>query len=162
MLLREHDAPHRVVPIFVGGPEAAAIAVAVTGQVAPRPLTHDLMASLVRSLDGHLDAVEVTGLADGAYQAQLRLRGANGLSQQLDTRPSDAIALAVRLGAPLFMSDELLDEVGSVPSSDEDGATTVAAVVFDDADIDDAVEQFRGFLDDVDPDDFDARTDDAG
>ena len=67
VLLREQDAPHRVLPIFVGGPEAAAIALALSGQFAPRPSTHDVMAALVESLDAEVERIEVTGLRDGAF-----------------------------------------------------------------------------------------------
>jgi bifunctional DNase/RNase len=142
VLLREHDTPHRVLPIFVGGPEAASIAIALSGQASPRPLTHDVMASLVQSLDAHVDAVEVTDLHDGAFLAAISVSGPGG-GHRLDTRPSDAIALAVRLGAPLFVSDEVLDEAGAViPEAPDDEA------------IDEAVAEFREFLDELDPASF--------
>jgi bifunctional DNase/RNase len=147
VVLREDDAPHRLLPILLGAPEAAAIALAVTGQAPPRPLTHDLMAALVRSLDGHLDAVEVTELREGSFLASLAVHGPGG-EQRLDTRPSDAIALAVRLGAPLFVADEVLDEAGSVPVEDGD------ATALDEATIDRTVDEFRAFLDDIDPSQF--------
>jgi len=138
VLLREHDAPHRVLPIFVGGPEAAAIATALSGQLPPRPLTHDVMAALVETLDGHIDAVEVTDLRDGAFLAELAVSGPDG-GRRLDTRPSDGIALAVRLGTPLFVSEAVLDEAG-----------TVLAEAPDEEAIDQAVAEFRSFLDDLD------------
>jgi bifunctional DNase/RNase len=147
VVLREDDAPHRLLPIFVGGPEAAAIAVAMSGQPSPRPLTHDLMAALVTSLDGQLDSVEVTELREGSYLATLSMHGPAG-EQRLDTRPSDAIALAVRLGAPLYVADEVLDEAGTLPPTEGDEA------VMDDASIDQTVEEFRAFLDDIDPSQF--------
>jgi uncharacterized protein len=146
VVLREDDAPHRLLPIFIGGPEAAAIALAVTGQASPRPLTHDLMAALVQSLDGHLNSVEVTELREGSYLASLSVHGPAG-EQRLDTRPSDAIALAVRLGAPLFVADEVLDEAGTLPAGEGE-------VVMDDATIDQTVDEFRTFLDDIDPSQF--------
>ncbi len=142
VLLREQDEPHRVLPIFVGGPEAASIALAASGQVAPRPLTHDLMATLIQRLDGHVDAVEVTSLAGGTFFATLAVQGPAG-EQRLDTRPSDAIALAVRLGTPLFVSEAVLDAAAATPSP-----------VVDEAGIDAAVAQFRSFLDHVDPAQF--------
>jgi bifunctional DNase/RNase len=147
VVLREDDAPHRLLPIFIGGPEAASIALAVTGQASPRPLTHDLMAALMQSLDGHLNSVEVTELRDGSYLAILSVYGPAG-EQRLDTRPSDAIALAVRLGAPLFVADEVLDEAGTLPA-DEGGDA-----ILDDATIDQTVDEFRAFLDDIDPSQF--------
>jgi bifunctional DNase/RNase len=139
VLLREHDEPHRVLPIFVGSPEAASIALALSGEAAPRPLTHDVMAALVTSVDAHVEAVEVTDLRDGAFLAELAISGPTG-AMRLDTRPSDAIALAVRLGAPLFVSDAVLEEAGTlfVDDLDEEG-------------IDDEVAEFRALLDDLDP-----------
>lgn len=144
VLLREHDAPHRVLPIFVGGPEAAAIATALSGQVPPRPLTHDVMAALVETLDGHIEAVEVTDLRDGAFLAELAVSGPDG-GRRLDTRPSDGIALAVRLGTPLFVSEAVLDEAG-----------TVLAEAPDEEAIDQTVAEFRSVLDDLDASDFGA------
>jgi bifunctional DNase/RNase len=143
VLLREHDAPHRVLPISVGGHEAAAIAFALSGTVPPRPLTHDLMAALVRSLDAQVDALEVTELRDdGAFLAELAVSGSSG-GHRLDTRPSDGIALALRLGVPVFASEAVLDAAGTILSEAPDEAA-----------IDDAVAEFRSLLDDLDPSDF--------
>lgn len=142
VLLREQDAPHRVLPIFVGGSEAAAIALALSGQFPARPSPHDVMAALVESLDAEVERVEVTELRDGAFLAELTVKGPSG-GRRFDTRPSDAIALAVRLHAPLFVSDAVLDEAGTVLQEAPDEET-----------IDDEVSQFSSFLDDVDPADF--------
>lgn len=139
VLLREHDEPHRVLPILVGGPEAASIALALSGKAAPRPLTHDVMAALVTSVDAHVDSVEVTGLRDGAFLAELAISGPTG-GMRLDTRPSDAIALAVRLGAPLFVSDAVLEEAG-----------TLFVDELDEEAINDEVAEFRDLLDELDP-----------
>ncbi len=145
VVLREHDEPHRMLPIFIGGLEATAIALAVSGEDAPRPLTYDLMATLVRTLDGHVDAAEVTELRDGSFIARLAMHGPAG-EQFVDTRPSDAIALALRLGAPLFVSEAVLDEAGTLPIVDENS--------IDEETIDETVEEFRSFLDEVDPSAF--------
>jgi bifunctional DNase/RNase len=142
VVLREQDEPHRLLTLFIGVPEAAAIAFGVSGETPPRPLTHDLTAALVESLGGHLDAVEVTELRDGSYVAALAVRGPAG-EHRLDTRPSDGIALAVRLGAPMFVAEAVLDEAGTLPEAEID----------EDA-IDAAVDEFRSFLDDVDPAEF--------
>jgi uncharacterized protein len=151
VLLREHDAPHRVLPIFVGGSEAAAIAVALSGQSPPRPLTHDVMATLVERLGGHAQAVEVTELRDGAFLAELSISSASG-DQRLDLRPSDGIALAVRMGIPVFVSDLVLDEAGAVVPDTDDVPT--------EDEIDEAVAEFRQLLDDLDAADFDTPTGD--
>jgi bifunctional DNase/RNase len=144
LVLREHDEPNRLLPIIVGGAEAASIALAAQGQALPRPMTHDLMASLVELFDGHLDAVEVVDFQDGAFIANLAVSGPTG-DLRLDTRPSDGIALAVRLHAPLYVSEHVLDEAGTYPEGEP---------VLDDAEIDAEVDQFRDFLDQLAPEDF--------
>ncbi len=142
VVLREHDTPHRLLSIVIGGAEAASIAIAASGQSVPRPLSHDLMAALVESLEGHLDAVEVTDLRDGTFFANLALTGPVG-EHRLDTRPSDAIALAVRLHAPLYVSEHVLDEVGAIPNPG-----------LDDEAIEAEVSDFHDFLAELDPADF--------
>jgi bifunctional DNase/RNase len=141
VVLRETDEPHRVLPIFVGGTEAAAIGLALAGQAPPRPLTYDLMATLMESLDAHVERVEVTELRDGAFVAELAVSGPAG-GRRLDTRPSDAIALALRVHAPLFVSDAVLDEAATVlPEVPEP---------LDQESIDEEVAAFRTQLDDLD------------
>ncbi|HEX6419682.1 MAG TPA: bifunctional nuclease family protein [Acidimicrobiales bacterium] len=142
VLLREHDEPHRVLPIFVGGPEAAAIALALGDERPPRPLTHDLMAEMVATLDLDVERVEVTELRDGTFYAALSVRGPTG-THRVDSRPSDAIALAVRVDAPLYASPEVLDEAGAILTYTADEET-----------IDEEVERFRSALEGVDPADF--------
>lgn len=144
LVLREHDAPNRLLPIVVGQADASSIAIAASGSRLPRPMAHDLMASMVDALDGHLDAVEVTELTDGAFLANLTLSGPAG-QRRIDTRPSDAIALAVRLQAPLFVSEAVLDEAGALPVADDE---------IDELAIDAEVDQFRAFLDELEPADF--------
>jgi uncharacterized protein len=148
VVLREHDEPHRLLSIFIGGPEATAIAIAASGQMLPRPLTFDVMATLLQSLDGSIDSAEITELSDGAYLANLTVDGPNG-RHWLDTRPSDAIALAVRVGAPLFVSEAVLDEAGVLPEPEP-----VSDHQLDEAAIDETVTEFRAFLDQVVPSQF--------
>ncbi|HVS67106.1 MAG TPA: bifunctional nuclease family protein [Mycobacteriales bacterium] len=152
VVLRETEAPHRVLPIFVGGSEATAIGLALAGETPSRPLTYDLMATLMQSLDAHLDRVEVTEVRDGAFLAEVEVTVPSG-GRRLDTRPSDAIALAVRLNAPLFVSDAVLDEAGAVLP---DQPTPV-----DPAAIDEQVAAFRSELDTLDPADFGTDDDDG-
>jgi bifunctional DNase/RNase len=142
VVLRETAEPRRVLPVFVGGTEAAAIGLALTGQTPPRPLTYDLMATLVQSLDAHVERVEVTEVRDGAFFAELALTGPTG-GRRLDTRPSDAIALALRLQAPLFVSDAVLDEAGAVLPDPAEPLDATA--------IDEQVAAFRSQLDTLNP-----------
>jgi len=142
VVLRETTEPRRVLPIFVGGTEAAAIGLALTGQTTPRPLTYDLMATLVQSLDAHVDRVEVTEVRDGAFLAELSVSGPTGV-RRLDTRPSDAIALALRVQAPLFVSDAVLDQAGAVLPDTAEPLDVRA--------IDEQVAAFRSQLDTLSP-----------
>lgn len=156
VVLREADEPHRLLPIHIGGQEASAIALAAAGQQPPRPLPYDLMAELVRSLDGRVDTVEVDDLRDGTFFATIRLDGPAG-ERTVGSRPSDAIALAIRMGAPVFVADEVLDVAGAVPRElDEGGTDAIGPVTIDPDRIDAEIESFRTFLDDIDPSDFDA------
>ncbi|HKH88177.1 MAG TPA: bifunctional nuclease family protein [Acidimicrobiales bacterium] len=141
VVLREQEAPHRMLPIFVGGPEALAIGLALTGKTPARPLTHDLMADVIQSLHCRVDSAEVTELRDGAFIAELAISGPAG-GRRLDTRPSDAIALALRLHAPLFVSDAVLDEAGMIPDDIEPRVDGDA--------IDEQVADFASLLDQLD------------
>jgi len=144
VLLREQDEPHRVLPIFIGAHEALAIALGMSDQSPPRPFTHDLLAALIESLDAHVDHIEVTEVREGTFVAHLALWGPHG-GVDLDTRPSDAIALALRVHAPLFASDAVLDDAGAY----------VVVETGDQAVDEEDVDQFRDFLDQIDPSDFD-------
>jgi bifunctional DNase/RNase len=154
VLLREHDAPHRYLPMFIGDAEAAAIAYGVAGDVPPRPMTHDVMAALVDRLGGHVDAVEITDLRDGAFIALVALSGPTG-DQRLDSRPSDAIALALRLGAPVYVDDEVLELAGALPDDAahelDDGSMPDA---MEEQAIDEQIARFRVALEHLEPSDF--------
>lgn len=150
VVLREQEEPHRLLPIFIGGPEASAIAIAAAGQRPPVPMVHDVMAALVKSLDGRVDAIEVTDLHEGTFLASINLTGPAG-TRRVGSRPSDALALAVRTGAPVYVSDAVLDEAGALPGPDEAPTDQPA---LDPAAIDAEVDSFRSFLDELDPADF--------
>lgn len=133
VLLRESGAD-RYLPIWIGAPEATAIAFAQQGLEPPRPLTHDLIKEILSAAGLELNSVQITSLRDGVFYADLVL--SSGV--EVSARPSDAIALALRTGSPIYGSDSLLEEVG-VTIPDES---------------DDEVERFREFLDTVTPEDF--------
>jgi uncharacterized protein len=145
ILLQEKAGEHRVVPIFIGRPEADAIDLALRGEEAPRPMTHDLMASLIGELGGVLGQVIVTSLHDHVFHAELVVMSGDS-SRRVSARPSDGVALAVRLGAPLFMSESVLDEAGQ-PAPE-------AEAVANEAESQEVIDEFRSFLDNISPDDF--------
>jgi len=141
VLLRESEGRHRLLPIYIGSPEASAIHYALEGVVPPRPLTHDLLLTAIGELGATVTKVIVTEIRDRTYYAELHLHTANG-EKILSSRPSDAIALAVRCAAPLFVADELIDEVGQEPPSEPE----------DDAD--EIIDEFKDFIENVSPEDF--------
>ncbi len=137
MVLREHGRPARALSIMIAGEEAVSVAAAVNGDGPPRPEAHDLMVSLLAASGTHLDAVEVTHRRDGALCAELALRGPIG-DVRLESRPSDAIALALRVHAPIFVAEPLLAEVDFVIPE-----------MPDDDHIEEELEEFRARLDQV-------------
>lgn len=141
-LLREVGGAHRLLPIFIGAPEATAIAFALEEVVTPRPMTHDLFRSVLEDLGVSLEKITVTELKGGVFHAELELNGSDGV-HTVSSRPSDAIALAARTGSPIFASEDVLEEAGYVEAEDEDEEPA-----------EDVVEQFREFIDSVDPEDF--------
>src|SRR5438270_11913546 len=110
--------PRTLVPIWVGSQEATSISIAVSGKEPPRPLSHDLMQRLLAVVGASVDRVEVTRIEDGTFYAELSLTTASG-RVTLGCRPSDAIALASRVGAPLFVAEAVIADAG-IP---EDEAT---------------------------------------
>ncbi|MFD1721352.1 bifunctional nuclease family protein [Amnibacterium endophyticum] len=143
------DGPRVMVPIWVGTQEAASISVAVNGEDTPRPLSHDLMRTLLESVGASVDRADVTRIEDGTFYAELRLTTRDG-PVTLDCRPSDAIALVSRIGAPLFVAESVLSDAGVLEEVDEDEADDEP----DPATAEEKVAEFRRFLDDVDPEDF--------
>lgn len=144
VLLRERTGERRVLPIFIGSAEAASIAQALEGMKTPRPLTHDLMKNMLDELSVNLERVVVTHLSEGTFYAELHL-ATNGSSQLVSSRPSDAIALAVRGQTPIFAEEDVVDEAGYLDDTDENAEAD---------DPDEMVEEFRRFIDEVTPDDF--------
>jgi len=139
VLLREEGGT-RFLPIFIGSPEATAIVYALQGMETPRPMTHDLFKTVLDDLSAKLDRVEITALQDGTFFAEIEI-DREGQKSRISSRPSDAIALAVRFGAevPIFADEAVLDEAG---------------VLFEAEEEEQEVEQFREFLDNVTPEDF--------
>jgi len=138
VLLKERDGD-RVLPIWIGAAEAAAIAFGLEGQRPERPLTHDLLLDILASGGTELERVEITAMVEHVFFADLVL--ADG--RRVTARPSDAVALAVRCGCPVQVAADVMDDAGIVASDDEQEESS---------DVD--LEQFRAFLDSVSPEDF--------
>lgn len=138
LVLREAEGEGRLLPIFIGGPEATAIAFALEEVETPRPMTHDLMKDLLDEVGARVERVVVTELRDATFYAEIILRAA-GEVHTVSARPSDAVALAVRYGAPVFA---------------EEGVLEVAGRAVDEGVPEEVVEQFKEFIEQVNPDDF--------
>ena len=113
LILKEVNGQRRL-PIIIGAFEAQSIALEMEGIKPPRPLTHDLMKAIIDTLGGGLNDVFINELRDGTFYAKLSVD-----SQEIDSRPSDAIALAVRFGVPIFVADKVMEEAGFVPESED-------------------------------------------
>lgn len=137
VLLRETGGD-RFLPIWVGAVEATSIAFALQGVSTPRPMTHDLMKNLLDELSVQVDRIVVTELREGTFYAEIQMVQ-SGQHVNVSSRPSDAIALAVRATIPIFAEEEVLTEAG---------------IPIDEDDEDDEVERFKEFLNTVTPEDF--------
>ncbi len=113
LILKEVNGMRRL-PIIIGAFEAQSIALEIEGIKPPRPLTHDLIKTIIDTLGVSLNDVFINELRDGTFYARLNVD-----SQEIDSRPSDAIALAVRYGVPIFVSGKVMDEASFVPEGDE-------------------------------------------
>ncbi len=119
VLLREAEGQHRVLPIFIGPVEATAIAFAQNGVVTARPLTHDLLRDLLLALGVGVDRIVITELRDRTFYAEIEMT-TNGSGYKVSSRPSDAIALAARLGTPIYAEETVLDEAAIVASEEDE------------------------------------------
>jgi bifunctional DNase/RNase len=139
VLLRERNG-ERFLPIWIGAVEATSIAFALQGVVTARPMTHDLMRDLLSELGVHVDRIVVTELRDGTFYAEIQMTQAKQ-SVIVSSRPSDAIALAVRATVPIYANEHVLAEAGIHIEEEESGD-------------EDEVQRFKEFLEQVSPEDF--------
>jgi len=123
VILREADAD-RYLPIWIGSWEAQSIAMKLQGVEAERPLTHDLLATILEELAASVRHIVVSDLADETYRARIVLVQ-GGTDYEIDARPSDAIALAIRVAAPIFATEAVLDRAGVIPEADEEEKLSV-------------------------------------
>ena len=139
VLLKTKDG-NRYLPIWIGQPEAAAILMKLQGASTPRPMTHDLVTDILGQLDAQVTRITVTELRDNTFYASITIQQ-DGSEIEVDSRPSDAIALAVRAEAPIYADDRVIEE---------------SAIEFEGEEVneEEIVDEFRKFLDQVSPDEF--------
>ncbi len=139
LILRDQESP-RYLPLWIGVAEATAITLAIDGVAPSRPLTHDLIQNLIIHLDERVISVVISELVEGTYFATINFANHDAIS----ARPSDAVALAVRAGVPVFVDNDVMDFAGMDLAEGEDNVT----------DSQEELEAFRAFLDEIQPDDF--------
>ena len=146
VLLKTADG-NKFLPIWIGHPEAAAILMKLQGASTPRPMTHDLVTDMLDQLDAQVTRITVTELKENTFYASITV-AQNGSEIEIDSRPSDAIALAVRAEAPIFANERVIEE---------------SAIEFEGEEVneEEIVDEFRKFLDDVSPDQFAVEEDDG-
>jgi len=142
VLLRERSGEERIIPIYIGAQEATAIALALDGVDTPRPMTHDLMRDLLEELSVDMVRVVITSLREKTFFAELHL-SAKERVHVVSSRPSDAIALAVRTNTPIFAEEAVVEEVGFRDSDPTEAEQS-----------EEVVEEFKEFLDNISPEDF--------
>ena len=140
--LREDDAPRRQFEIFIGAPEAASIKIALDDEITPRPLTHDLFVLALERLNVSVTRVVLTHVSSGTYYADLVLIP-DGEEVVVSSRPSDAIAIALRASCPIYASDELIDMVGEVIEEEEEAQEQSGII-----------DEFKNFIENINPEDF--------
>jgi bifunctional DNase/RNase len=139
VLLKTADG-NKFLPIWIGHPEAAAILMKLQGASTPRPMTHDLVTDMLAQLDAQVVRITVTELRDSTFYAQITV-AQDGSEIEIDSRPSDAIALAIRAEAPIFVADRVIEE---------------SAIEFEGEEVneEEIVSEFKQFLENVSPDEF--------
>ncbi len=149
VLLKALD-EERFLPIWIGHPEAAAILMKLQGASPPRPMTHDLLTDVVSELKGEVVRVTVTELRENTYFAKITIVH-DGHELEIDSRPSDAIALAVRCEAQIFAADDVVEELGiEFEAGDDEQVSLVTASNLADLD----PEEFSKFIESVTPEEF--------
>jgi bifunctional DNase/RNase len=142
VLLREQAGERRVLPIYIGPEEARAIALALEGVSTPRPMTHDLLSDMLGAVEVTVVSITVTDLRESTFFAEIELQSGER-TVRVSSRPSDAVALAVRVDAPIFASEQVLAEA-AMPAAEEG----------EEEEQEEIVDQFRQFIDEVNPEDF--------
>jgi bifunctional DNase/RNase len=103
----------RILPIVIGLNEASAIKLKISGFNPPRPLTHDLIFTVINDLEAHIEKVIIDKLEENTFHAKIIIKTASGLTKTIDARPSDSIALAVRSHAPILVEDSIINQYES-------------------------------------------------
>ncbi|MEJ2550481.1 MAG: bifunctional nuclease family protein [Anaerolineales bacterium] len=152
IILRELDSD-RFLPIWIGPFEADAITLSLQELEVARPLTHDLLRNVLQTHDASVVRVNITELKDDVFYARIIL-SVDGRELEIDSRPSDALALAVRVNVPIFVAEEVMEEASSVPEEDVEAGEEME-------DSEDRLEVFKDFVENLDLDDLDSKDEES-
>ena len=152
IILRELDSD-RFLPIWIGPFEADAITLSLQELEVARPLTHDLLRNILQTLDANVLRVNITELIDDVFYARIIIN-VNGRELEIDSRPSDALALAVRVNVPVFVAEDVMEEASSVPEADVESGE-------EDEESEDRLEVFKDFVENLDLDDLDSKDEES-
>lgn len=141
VLLKEREG-ERYLPIWIGAVEATAIALGMQGIETARPMTHDLMRDLLQGLGVTVQRIVITELREGTFYAEIQM-SSNGDTVSVSSRPSDALALAVRMNLDIYANEDVIDEASIAVKDDQD-----------EEEVQKEVQKFREFLEQVSPEDF--------
>jgi bifunctional DNase/RNase len=156
VVLKDHET-ERYLPIWIGPFEAEAIRVELQGVEVTRPLTHDLLKSVIKALGGDLEYILVNDLRNDTFYARLLVK-TNGRDLEIDSRPSDAIALAVRMKVPIYVTEQVMEKAAIQPEAEIASESEQAASGPGNASVEEGEENlgaFKDFLENLDLDDLD-------
>ena len=148
LILRDQNAT-RYLPLWIGTAEATAISLALEGVEPARPLTHDLIGTIISSLGGQISSITISELVDGTFFATINFLNHDSIS----ARPSDAVAIAIRAGVPVFVAQEVMDFAGMDLAIDDDYDSNRGDLAGQEMSQEE-LDKFRAFLDDIQPEDF--------
>ena len=162
VVLRNKENPKEVLPIWIGHPEASGIMMVLNNLEFERPLTYELFKSVIEALGGEIEKVEISDLKDGTYYATIYIRTPSGEIKEIDARPSDAINLALRTGAPIYVAEEVMNQSKVIveeiqPKEEEKGEKTEGEVKNEETEEVEGAkleEDFKKWIENLKPEDF--------
>ena len=161
VVLRNKENPKEVLPIWIGHPEASGIMMVLNNIEFERPLTYELFKSVIEALGGEIEKIEISDLKEGTYYATIYIRTPSGEVKEIDARPSDAINLALRTGAPIYVSDEVMNQSKVIieevqPQGEEKGEKAEEEKKEEEQKIEEPKlgEDFKKWIENLKPEDF--------
>jgi bifunctional DNase/RNase len=158
VVLRNKENPKEVLPIWIGHPEASGIMMVLNGISFERPLTYELIDALLKSLEASVERVEISDIKDGTYYATIYLKTSSGEVKTVDSRPSDAINIALRTGAPIYVAPHVMEQskvlIEEAPQGGEESTPKVSQGGEEKKSLEPADEELKRWIENLKPEDF--------